>query len=233
MKLLPVLLLALCACHTTYPESAKLETAALPELAGAPRAAAGVASDPAVTNEPGALAGDTATDSAVSLALPQDRRDDRRSSDWGPRDGDWEVTLSGVGVNDEDFDAGGASLAANVGYFLTDQFEIGARQTVTFADAGNVGNTAWDGSTRAFADFHFLLERFVPFIGVNFGAIYGDSVNESLEAAPEAGLKWFLQERAFLLGMAEYQFFFDDDEQIDDAFEDGQWVYTVGFGLLF
>jgi hypothetical protein len=33
--------------------------------------------------------------------------------------------------------------------------------------------------------------------------------------------------------MAEYQFFFDEADNVDDAFSDGQFVYSLGLGVKF
>ena len=52
-----------------------------------------------------------------------------------------------------------------------------------------------------------------------------------MAAAPELGLKWYLTETAFLLGLVEYQFFFEDAEDADDTFSDGSFVYTLGIGV--
>ena len=42
--------------------------------------------------------------------------------------------------------------------------------------------------------------------------IYGDAVEDTWAAGPEAGAKFYVKDETFLFGRAEYQFFFDDDE---------------------
>jgi hypothetical protein len=37
----------------------------------------------------------------------------------------------------------------------------------------------------------------------------------------------------FIFGRIEYQFFFENSDQADDAFEDGQFVYSIGVGFRF
>lgn len=145
------------------------------------------------------------------------------------KQGDWELTLGGSGSNDNDFDAGGGSVSGSLGYFLTDNFEIALRQTVSYANTGD--DSAWNGSTRGAIDFHFDLGRWQPFIGVNIGYLYGDNTTDTWEAAPEGGVKYFVNDTTFIFAMAEYQFFFRDAGDADEAFDDGQFVYSLGLGF--
>jgi len=144
------------------------------------------------------------------------------------KQGDWELTLSGTGSNGPDFDGVTAGVNGSVGYFLADQLEISLRQSLTYED---FTGSAWNGSTRVALDFHFDLGSVQPFIGGNLGYVYGDSVHDTWEAAPEAGVKVFLNSTSFVLFMAEYQFFFDTDSSLGNAFSDGQFVYTLGLGV--
>src|SRR5688572_17756209 len=80
-----------------------------------------------------------------------------------PQAGDWEFTLGGTGDANQDFDRGGAGVNGSVGYFFTQNFELGLRQSVIY-DARR-DDDEWAGSTRVAADWHFLLGKFVPFIG--------------------------------------------------------------------
>jgi len=144
---------------------------------------------------------------------------------------DKEITLSGTAANGPDFDGLVAGVNGSIGYFLTDNLELSLRQTVTYTDIG-VGSSL-NGSTRLALDFHFDLEALQPFVGGNFGYVYGDAVNDTFEAAPEAGVKWFVNSTTFLFGMAEYQFFFDSGNSVSGSFDNGQFVYTLGIGFRF
>lgn len=148
-------------------------------------------------------------------------------------DGGLEFTLSGVGTSNQDVDAGNASLEAGLGLFIGPMFSIGARQSVSYADA-NAG-TQVNASTRGFADLQFNIGRIAPFIGANVGYIYGEGVVDTMAAGPEAGLKVYLGETTdvFLYGRVEYQFYFDKGDEIDDVFEDGQFNYSLGIGVRF
>ena len=160
--------------------------------------------------------------------------------------GDFEFTLGASGASGNDLDGFAFGGDASLGYFFTDNLEVSVRQNLNYTDIGTFGGgddddledgdtegSAISGSTRIALDYHFDLGRLQPFIGANFGYVYGDGVSDTFEAAPEVGLKWFVNDTTFIYGLAEYQFFFDKGDEADDAFEDGQFVYTFGNGFRF
>jgi hypothetical protein len=148
------------------------------------------------------------------------------------KDGDWELTLSGSAANGPDFDGVTANVNANLGYFITKELEVGVRQTVGFTDIGTSGDL--NGSTRIAVDWNFDIGKVVPFLGANIGYVYGDAVNDTWEAAPEAGIKWFVNGTTFIFASVEYQFFFDHNtDSFGNAFSDGQFVYGLGIGFRF
>ena len=69
--------------------------------------------------------------------------------------------------------------------------------------------------------------------GLLIGRTYGDSIQELWTGGPEAGIKWYVKDEAFLLAGVEYQVYFDSDDRVGDAFEDGTFYYQLGFGLRF
>lgn len=148
----------------------------------------------------------------------------------GARAGRSEVTISGAGSNDKEFNNGSFVLDVGYGRYLSDLIEVGIRQSASYTDRHSHD---WNGSTRLFADFNFGDGNMVPFVGANIGGVYGDTVKDTFEAAPEAGLKWYLKNDVFLQLLAEYQFFFDKSDEADDAFKDGQFVYTLGLGVAY
>ena len=141
-----------------------------------------------------------------------------------------EFTLSGSGSSNEDVDAGSFGVGASFGYYPINQLELLVRQTVSYADF-NAG-TSVNASTAVAADYHFDLDRFQSFVGVAIGYAYGDDdANETFFGGPEAGLKYFVKDDTFLYGLAQYQFFFEDADDADEAFDDGSFVYQVGIGF--
>lgn len=163
---------------------------------------------------------------ATPAPLPQDRERNM------PRKGNVEVLLAGSGGNDEDFEAGSGAASLGLGYYLTDGLELVARQSGSFADPGP-GSDAWSGVSRAGLDFNFVFAPLVPYVGGTIGYIYGDGVHDSWIAGPEAGLKWYIKDEAFLQASVEYAFFFDNEDTVGDAFDDGTFLYSLGFGLRF
>jgi hypothetical protein len=168
------------------------------------------------------------------LALPQlSVAQDSDDENYGVEANTWELVLSGSGNNDDNFDEGLFSGSASIGYFLGERLELVGRQGLDFGKTEDTGSTTI-ASTRIGFDYHLQFDedqRMVPFLGANFGGIYGDGIREQFIAAPEAGFKFFVTPRAFLLGLAEYQFLFENSNDVDDAFDDGRFVYTLGFGF--
>jgi hypothetical protein len=150
----------------------------------------------------------------------------------------WELTLGGGGFNSEDFDGFAFRVDAAVGHYFTEALEVSLRQSLQYNDFGTTGGggSALDGSTRVALDFHFPLgdrSQWVPFIGAQIGYVYGDNINDTFMAGPEAGVKYYVNSTTFVFAMAEYQFFFDSGDEADDALDDGQFLYTLGIGFRF
>lgn len=142
---------------------------------------------------------------------------------------DWELTLGGQGQFQSDFKGsprsgpGGAFGAQlGLGYYLNDNIDVGVRQALNY-----VSNGTWAGATRAFVDYNILMDRLVPFIGGNIGYQYGNKgIEDRWGFGPEAGVKYYLQEKAFIFGMAEYRMPFQGK-----TFKEGFWNLTLGLGL--
>jgi len=66
---------------------------------------------------------------------------------------DWDFTISGSGSNDKDFRTFNAAVTAGIGWFWTDQFEIGFRPSVQIGDGGS--DYLW--GAFVFGDWHFDL----------------------------------------------------------------------------
>lgn len=149
--------------------------------------------------------------------------------------GPWEVVLSGNGLNGNKFNGFSAAANASIGYFITDNFEISAHEWINYSDFSGVSFFA---SSVGAIDFHLPLgdqNQFLPFIGANIGYVYGHPVRNTWEAAPEAGLKWFVGPDVFILAMVQYQFFFRNggSSSVTSGFNNGQWVYGLGVGFRF
>jgi hypothetical protein len=144
--------------------------------------------------------------------------------------GDMEFLLGGAGASDSDFDSTGFTIAANLGYFFSNNFEGLIRQDLLFSDAATGGND-WSGATRVGVQYNFDMGRAWPFIGTNIGLIYGDQVNDTAVWGLEGGLKYFVNTTTFIMGMIGYDVFFEDSDDVGDTFDDGRFVYLVAIGF--
>jgi hypothetical protein len=135
--------------------------------------------------------------------------------------GNWEMKLSGAGSNDQDFRTGDISVNLSLGYFTTKELELGVRQGLVWSDGGS----AWSGDTRLFADYHFDMDRWQPYVGANIGYQYGDSVSDSWIAGPEVGVKYFVNATTFIDVNAAYEF------NLEEGLDDGAFFYGLGIGF--
>ena len=155
-----------------------------------------------------------------------------QAQEYGFDAGNWELTLAGQGSNDNDFESTSFGVNGSLGYFFTDNLELAVRQNINYTDALSGGEgSAWNGQTVLALDFHFDLGRWQPFIGANIGYAYGESTNDTWVAGPEAGVKYFVTQSAFIQLLAQYEFFFDNGDDIDSSFDDGAFFYSLGIGL--
>lgn len=148
----------------------------------------------------------------------------------GPVAGSQEFSLSGTGTSNNDFDNGSFGLSASYGQYINPNLMWGVRQNLSWADNGP---SSWIGSTRLALDYHFGEGKLRPFVGANLGVVYGDDVEGTGIVSPELGLKYYVNPTTFLMGMAEYQVFFESSDDINNNFDDAAFVYTVGMGFNF
>ena len=147
--------------------------------------------------------------------------------------GEREFTLGGGGYSNRDFDESAGSINFSYGWYTTETQLLVLRQSVSYANPNNDGQ-AWAGSTRLAFDQHFAARGPLrPFVGVNVGGVYGDSVRDTFAAGLEAGAKYYVQPRTFIYAMVEYSWFFRRARSVDDRFDDGQFNWGLGVGFNF
>ncbi len=147
------------------------------------------------------------------------------------QEGDYEIRLDGFAQTDVNVNGTDIRVGGTLGYFFSDQLEGGVRQTLGFNDLGG-SNT--NGSTALFGNYHFGDPggELQPFIGASLGYNYGDAVTDTFFAGPEGGVKYFIEDNWFIFGQVEYQFFFEDGDEADEAFDDGSFLFRLGVGVV-
>ncbi|HWA86106.1 MAG TPA: hypothetical protein VG710_07795, partial [Opitutus sp.] len=125
---------------------------------------------------------------------------------------------------------GGA--AVSYGQYLNSGTEVVLRQTVDYSNPP-VGGAQWNGSTKVALDQNFSDTKLRPFVGVNFGGIYGESVRDTWAAGLEGGAKYYVKPQTFVGATIEYGWLFERAHSIDDRFKDGAWNWSVGMGFDF
>jgi hypothetical protein len=100
----------------------------------------------------------------------------------GPSSGEREITLSGSGGSDKDFDSGNFSISGDIGWYTSNSMLLGIRQSVQYQDIQgvNIDDDAWNGSTRGFIDWHFGSSNWRPFVGASLDGVYGDNIADPL-----------------------------------------------------
>jgi hypothetical protein len=149
-----------------------------------------------------------------------------------PQQGTQEITLGGAGSSDKDFDETILSIAGSWGTYVSPRSQWGIRQTISARDSEGE-STRFDGATRIFYDYHFGGDKARPFVGLSVGGIYGKGVDDTFTGGPEVGLKYYVLNNTFILGLVEYQFLFDSASDVDDRFDDGAFFYSLGIGYNF
>lgn len=173
----------------------------------------------------------------LACALPISAIAQQRStSGLGPAAGDREMSISGAGSSDRRFKGGSFGVTGDYGWYQSPQMVWGIRQSVNYASirGENITNDFWNGSTRAYGNYHFGQTQTRPFVGGSLGFVYGDGVKNSGFSGLETGVKYYMREKTYFLARVEYQFFFSKSRsEFEDSFKDGAWAYTVGLGYNF
>jgi hypothetical protein len=147
------------------------------------------------------------------------------------RQGVQEFTLGGSGSSDEDLNDTAFGTTLSYGIFTSPHMEWSVRQELSYNDLG--GDSKFNGSSRLAFDYHFGAGQVVPLLGLSVGYVYGDNINDQFIAGPEGGLKFFVNDTTFIYGLVEYQFLFDDADDVDEVYDDGRFVYGIGLGFTF
>lgn len=154
--------------------------------------------------------------------------------DFERRAGEREFMLGGAGASNRDFDESFGGVNFAFGSYLNATQAVVLRQSINYANPSGGAGQSWNGSTRVAFDQHLAPRGPLrPFIGANFGGVYGDNVRDTFTAGLELGGKYYVQPRTFVYAMAEYGWFFRRARALDDTFDDGQFNWSLGMGFNF
>lgn len=149
------------------------------------------------------------------------------------RAGEHEFTIGGSGAANKDFDNTFGGVNFSYGMYINPTLMWSLRQSINYSNP-DVGGTQWNGATRLAFDQHLTARGpFRPFVGANFGGVYGDRVRDTWAAGLEAGGKFYVQQNTFIYAMVEYGWFFRRARGVDDSFSDGQFNWGIGIGYNF
>lgn len=147
--------------------------------------------------------------------------------------GDREFTIGGSGSTNKDFDDSLGGVSFSYGSYVNEVMAIVLRQSISYSNP-NVGGTEWNGSTKVAFDYHLMeRDRWRPFVGVNAGRIYGESVRDTWAAGLEGGVKYYVMPRTFIAATVEYGWLFQHSRGVEDRFDDGQFNWSLGVGFNF
>jgi hypothetical protein len=152
---------------------------------------------------------------------------------FGAQAGEWEATLGGSGSSNRDFNNSFGGVSASLGYYLDDMLAISVRQNLNYTNPSNGSSSQFDGSTFVALDYHFGTTALRPFVGVNFGGLYGDNTSDTWAAGLEGGLKLYVRPKTFLFALVNYAWTFTSSDGATDNFDDGAFLWNVGVGFNF
>ena len=149
------------------------------------------------------------------------------------RAGEREFTLGGGGGVNKDFDDSFGGVNFSYGWYTSETQEWVLRQSINYSNPSN-GGQAWNGSTKIAFDQHLASRGALrPFVGANFGGVYGDRVRDGFLAGLEGGAKFYVQPRTFIYAIVEYGWFFRRARNVDNSFSSGQFNWGMGVGFNF
>jgi hypothetical protein len=148
-----------------------------------------------------------------------------------PVSGDNEVEASGGFFSPQKSDNGTLNFDVQFGRYLTPGWEVGIRQALNYNFIDDARD-AWVLTTTPFLlyNFHFN-DRFIPFLGINAGFAYNDS-DFTGTLGPNAGVKIFLSDQTYLALRYRYEWYFNSLKRVDNKFDDGNHIGTIGIGFV-
>lgn len=115
----------------------------------------------------------------------------------------FELSIGGTVKTESFFDDNDGGINAQLGFYLTKAFQVNIRQ-YGFINSSN-GSTSVEGASGVFADYHFDLGSFQPFVGLGGLYNYGSGQrNNNFDVGAEAGMKFFVLPKTFIVAQGTY-----------------------------
>lgn len=148
-----------------------------------------------------------------------------------PRQGASELLVSGGAFHTQDSDTGNLNLDLSYGFYLTPGWQLGFRQALNYEFVDN-GRDQWTATTAPFVNYNFrVTDIIVPYLGAFVGAAWNDQdITGTL--GPQAGVKFFVHDQAFLNLGYRYEWFWDKFERINNNADNGNHVFNIGVGFV-
>jgi hypothetical protein len=149
-----------------------------------------------------------------------------------PEEGTKELLLSGGWFKATGQGGSDLTFDASAGYYFDSNWEAGLRQSFNYRE--QPGPDVWNGVTAGFIDLHPFCwgdtdRPIMPFIGAFIGPVYNDHDVTGL-AGPEAGVKIYLSNDAFVGVRYRYEWFWDTLDLGNGNHESNNHVITMGVG---
>jgi len=147
-----------------------------------------------------------------------------------PRAGMGDALVSGGFFHQQGSGSGNFNADLSLGYFLTPGWEAGFRQALNYNFVED-HRDFWLATTTPFLNYNIrVTDIIVPYLGGFLGLVWNDR-DATGTVGPQAGVKLFVHDAAFVNLGYRYEIYFDKLKAVDNNASDGNHVFNIGIGL--
>jgi hypothetical protein len=147
-----------------------------------------------------------------------------------PTEGASEAQISAGFFHTQGSDSGSLNADLSYGYYFTPGWQLGIRQALNYNFIDD-HRDFWLATTAPFVNYNFrVTDIIVPYLGGFIGLVWNDR-DVTGTIGPQAGVKFFVHDQAFLNLGYRYEFFFNRIDAIDNNASRGNHVFNVGVGM--
>jgi opacity protein-like surface antigen len=133
--------------------------------------------------------------------------------------------------HENDTDEGFLTGDVSYGVYLSPGWQVGFRQALNYNFIDD-GRDVWTAVTSPFLNYHFRVTDIIyPYLGGFVGAVWNDR-DITGTIGPQAGVKLFVHESAFVNIGYRYEWFWDKIDTVDDNTSDGNHIVGIGIGFV-